>query len=150
MKSPSKKRQAVTWKWKPAILRTVAAIALTSLVAVGGYFAWMNSTTGAADPVNSDDDDEFVAIQDEPKSSDEPRKLTASFGDVVSAAHQAEADEPSTVQQVGFGTSSRPESNPVAWLDGTIEIEVAGTPSHEPQPTTEVPRTRAFNRYTRK
>ncbi len=149
MKSPSKTHKTAIWKWNPAILRAVAGLALTSLVAVGGYFAWMNSSRGTADPVNQDDDDEFVAILDEPKAS-EPRKLTASFGEVVSAAHQTESDEPSTVQQVGFGTSSRPESNPVAWLDGTIEIEPVGTPSHALQPTTEDPRTRAFNRYTRK
>lgn len=150
MKSPSKKHQTATRKWNPAILRAVAGIALTSLLALGGYFAWMNSPRGTTDLVNQDDDDEFVAIQDELKPSDEPRKLTASFGEVVSAAHQTESDEPSTVQQVGFGTSSRPKSNPVAWLDGTIEIEPVGTPSHAFQPSTEDPRTRAFNRYTRK
>lgn len=149
MKSPSKELKAAIWKPSSAVLRAVAGLALTSLVVVGGYFAWMNSSRGMVDPVNQDDDDEFVAIQDEPKAS-EPRKLTASFGDVVSAAHQTESDEPSTVQQVGFGTSSRPESNPVAWLDGTIEIEPVGSPSHAPQATAEDPRTRAFNRYTRK
>ena len=150
MKSPSHRKPPSVWKWTPAIQRMVAGLAITSLVAFGGYFAWSNSSRWTVDPVDVDEDDDFVAIKEDFKSTGEPRRLTASFGDVVSAAHQTEADAPSMVQQIGFGSSSRPESNPVAWLDGTIEIESAETASHEAQSTTEDPRSHAFSRYTRK
>lgn len=110
-----------------SVWRTLLGVTMTLAVACGGYFLWKSFATTTADPVDQTEADEFALIDDEfqglGKPADEPGLLNASLGEVVSADHQAASGERSTVQTVGFGPSERPESDPPAWLDGTIEIE---------------------------
>ena len=133
--------------------RIAFAIAMLALAVGGGAYFWMNHSTAKDDSVVQHEADEFAPLElDDPSGSgDEPGRLESTgISDVVSAVHRAPSDEQSWIQQTGSGISSRPPSNPAAWLDGTIEAEPAVEPAPWPYPAAGASRPHTFDRYSRR